>query len=107
MLGTARMMILVYAVILFAGGLAGYLVKHSKMSLLTSGLSALVLVGGFVLADKQPKAGFALSAAVAVSLAGFFGYRFIKTHSVMPPGAICALSILAAIGFLLAWKQSR
>jgi uncharacterized membrane protein (UPF0136 family) len=92
---SAQLVLWVYIVLLLAGGLAGYLKAGSAVSLIASGISA-VLLALFAL-DLLP---FQYYWIVLLLLIGIFGLRLAKTKKFMPSGMML---ILTAVAWLLMW----
>ena len=90
----------IYAGLIMAGGLMGFLKAKSKASLIMSTLCALPLVavalGKLPLIVAQVDAGF---------LMVFFGQRFAGSKKFMPAGLMAGLS-LVTLGLLL-WLAPR
>jgi uncharacterized membrane protein (UPF0136 family) len=94
-------LILVYATVVFAGGLMGYLKAGSKPSLIAGVVSAALLAGAFWMSRTNGVAALWFAAGIAGLLAVVFLMRFLKTRSFMPSGMMLALSVAAAAYF--AW----
>ena len=85
---------IIYAVIVFVGGLVGHTLAGSKASL-TAGIvfSILLIISGLgLLAHK--KFGAILALALTLALDGFFTYRFMLSFSFMPAGMMALLSLI-------------
>ncbi len=91
-------LILVYATIVFAGGLIGYLKAGSKPSLIAGVVSALVLASSAWLFGNEVH-GLYVAGGVAGLLTVVFLIRFLKTRSFMPSGMMLALSLAATSYF--------
>ncbi len=97
-------MILIFAVVMFAGGLIGYLTAGSRASLISGTVSAALLVLAFFLARVNPVQGLGAAAVLSVLLAVVFAIRAFKTRKFMPAGMLLIVSIAAAAYF---WLSSR
>jgi uncharacterized membrane protein (UPF0136 family) len=88
----------VYALLLAAGGLVGFLKAGSRPSLV-AGLVSGVLVAGCaaLVVVKQPMAGRALGMTLALLLGVFFGYRYALKPKFMPSGLMTVVSILVLV----------
>jgi uncharacterized membrane protein (UPF0136 family) len=97
-LSVVQPVLVVYALLLLIGGFIGFAKAGSRASLIAgivSGLAALVAV---YLTTQDPRLGLATGAVVALLLAGFFGYRFLrKTRKFMPAGLLSVVSILVLV----------
>ncbi len=84
-----------YIVLLLVGGLIGFLKAGSKISLITSAVSAALLVVTTFRSVFQP--GFRHSAAEVIMalLIIVFAIRLTKTKKFMPSGLMFALTIAA------------
>ncbi len=100
-----QLVLIVYAVLMLAGGIVGYRIAGSTASLAAGAGSAAALAVAWFLTRTQPAAGFWSGAAVAAALAVFFLYRLVKTGKPMPAGGLLALSVLAVA--LLVWAALR
>ena len=88
-----NVLMIVYIVMLCAGGVMGWLKAGSKISLITSLISAALVVLGLVLLKNQPRIGYGLVALVGLILTITFIIRYAKTHHPMPAIPILVLSI--------------
>jgi uncharacterized membrane protein (UPF0136 family) len=92
----AIILIGLYAVLVFVGGLMGYLKAGSKMSLISGVASAVILAAAFWRAQSYGVQGLWIAAGVAGLLAIVFLIRFLKTRSFMPAGMMLVLSVVCA-----------
>jgi uncharacterized membrane protein (UPF0136 family) len=89
----ASLILWIYIVLLFVGGLIGFLKAGSKISLITSACFAAVLILcqlGWVF---QPS----MADIVLVILLVVFSFRLAKTKKFMPSGLMAVLSLAAVI----------
>ena len=102
----AVLFILVYAVVLLAGGIVGYRIAGSRVSLISGVASAVLLVMAYLVARGggagTPAVGLWLASGVALTLVVVFAIRFSKTTTFMPAGMLTILSVLALGFFALA-----
>lgn len=75
----------------------GYVKAGSPMSLVMSGVAAVLVVVGVLLAKSNQSLGYGICGAVALLLAGFFAYRVTTTGSMMPGAGVIALSVVVLI----------
>ncbi len=89
---TPNLVLWTYIVLLVAGGLIGFLKAGSKMSIITSGIFAVVLA-------LSALGILALSVAMVLIglLAVFFSVRFSKGKKFMPAGLMTILSVGAFV----------
>jgi len=100
-----QMAILIYALIIAAGGVMGYVSAKSTASLMSGLGSGALLLIAFALSFRNPKTGFALTALVALALGIFFLIRFLKTGKWMPAGVSVILSAIMLV--LMLWSLFR
>jgi uncharacterized membrane protein (UPF0136 family) len=87
----------IYIVLLFVGGLIGFLKAGSKISLVMSACFAAILILCNVdLVFKRDVADM-LSTGVLVFLLVFFAFRLTKTKKFMPSGLMAILTLLTLV----------
>jgi uncharacterized membrane protein (UPF0136 family) len=92
-------LILVYGLLVAAGGVFGYLKAKSQVSLF-SGLGSGTALGiAAYWAGQKPIGGLALAMLLAIFLLITFTIRWFKTRALMPAGLMAGLSLAAAIAF--------
>jgi uncharacterized membrane protein (UPF0136 family) len=97
-------LILLYATIVFAGGLIGYLKAGSKPSLIAGVVSAALLAGSAWMSWGNEVRALLIAAGIAALLSVVFLMRFLKTRSFMPAGMMLLVSLVATAYFgLTAW----
>jgi uncharacterized membrane protein (UPF0136 family) len=84
----------IYIVLLLVGGLIGFLKAGSKVSLITSAISAALLVIS-TLPVFVPRARLALAEIIMAALLVVFAIRLAKTKKFMPSGLMFAMTIVA------------
>lgn len=89
-----RFVLLVYGVMLFAGGLMGWRKAKSKPSLIAGSISGTLAIAFAVISHFQPKIGFWGGAALGVAMLAFFAPRYLKTKKMMPAGLMAIASFL-------------
>ncbi|MEO1133105.1 MAG: TMEM14 family protein [Cyanobacteria bacterium J06639_1] len=92
--------ILLFALVIGAGGLAGYLKGKSKISLISGSISAVLLTVAWFLARQTPGTGLMMAAVIALGLAVVFGIRLMKTRKFMPAGTMTIASAIAMMLFV-------
>jgi len=85
----------IYIILLFVGGLIGFLKAHSKVSLITSSVAAALLIlttlqGVFALSFRRNLADIIMAALLIV-----FAIRLAKTKKLMPSGLLLILTLVA------------
>jgi uncharacterized membrane protein (UPF0136 family) len=85
----------IYAVLLAAGGLVGYLKAGSRASLIAGSISALAAFAALGLSVKSHPLGPPLGLILSISLFLLFGYRYaVKTRKFMPSGLLALVSLV-------------
>ncbi len=98
----------IYAFLLGAGGLIGYLKAGSRPSLIAGSISALAALAALALSISHKNLGIALGMILSISLFVLFGYRYaVKTRKFMPSGllAVVSLIVLAVMFLIMDWRQ--
>jgi uncharacterized membrane protein (UPF0136 family) len=81
-----------YAVLLAAGGVMGYVKAGSKPSLIAGLGSGLLALGCELVIRMHAALGLWLGAALAALLLCLFSVRLAKSPKFMPSGMLCAVS---------------
>jgi len=89
----------IYIVLLLVGGLIGFLKAGSKVSLITSAISAALLIATTMRSVFEP--GFRTTAAeiIMAVLIVVFAIRVAKTKKFMPSGLMFALTVVALAAY--------
>ena len=85
----------IYIVLLLVGGLIGFLKAGSKVSLITSAVSAAALILTAIPGLLAPGFARGLADAIMAALLVVFAIRLGKTRKFMPSGLMLAITILA------------
>ena len=105
MIDMTKLYYFIFGALTIAGGIMGFVKKHSYASLVAGGLcGVLLLIAGLLLRDK-PQQGLILGVVVSIALAGQFLPKFLAKHSWMPAGMMSVLSIIAIIMTALAFAK--
>ncbi len=94
---TKSVVIGIYAALILAGGLIGYLVAGSFASLISGGLSGLLLLVCSFFVWKQNLIAYDASIGIMCALLVFFCYRFLSTHQIAPAGVLGLITMLLLI----------
>ncbi len=89
----------VYIVLLLVGGLIGFLKAGSKISLITSAVSAAVLIIMTMPSVFQPAFRHTAAEIILAALLVVFAIRLAKTKKFMPSGLMFVLTIAALAGY--------
>lgn len=100
-------LILLYALLVLAGGILGYVKARSKPSLISGVISGMALAIAWYISLQNPIVGFLLAALFALGLLIVFAIRFRKTNKFMPAGLMAVLSLVATVGFVVIWLTLR
>ena len=109
----ARIVMVVYGVLMLVGGIGGFAVSHSSKSLIAGIVSAVLLGVAYAVSRQQPKLGFGIGVVVAASLIVVFIRRIQELLAKVPPGSVgmniglCTLSGIVALFLLIAAFQAR
>lgn len=96
---------LTYALLVFLGGIFGYVKAGSTASLIMGVAFAVALSTSAFAMFNEKKIGFTTAIATTALLAAFFLYRFFSTFNMMPAGMMSILS-LAVLGILF-YKKAK
>jgi uncharacterized membrane protein (UPF0136 family) len=96
-------LVLIYGILVAAGGVMGYVKATSMASLLAGGVAGLVLIGAAVLMMRGSyAAGWWVSLVVALLLLGRFGSVAVsKGFNLMPGGLVIILSVIVLAALLV------
>jgi uncharacterized membrane protein (UPF0136 family) len=87
-----RYLLLAYALLILFGGLFAYYKVKSRVSLITSVVSAVALFVAFGISWAYPVIAFAIGAIVSINLAINFAFRLQASRKFMPAGMLMILS---------------
>lgn len=82
-----------YATLVLIGGIIGYVVAHSMISLIASTLCALLLLTCSFFIWQDSETAYRIALMLVLSLFLFFGYRFLLTYKLMPAGIMTLISV--------------
>ena len=85
----------IYILLLLAGGLIGFLKAGSKVSLITSAISAAALVLTAIPGLLAPGLARGLADVIMVALLVVFAIRLAKTKKFMPSGLMLVITAVA------------
>ncbi|MGH9766431.1 MAG: TMEM14 family protein [Blastocatellia bacterium] len=95
-------LVLIYGILVAAGGVMGYVKASSMPSLIAGGISGIALVGSAVAMMKGAySAGWWISLIVALLLLGKFGSQALSGgFKMMPGGMVIILSVIVIAALL-------
>ncbi len=101
-MNTPALIVLLYAVLVIAGGVLGFVKAGSRPSLiggLVGGLGLLAAAWGI---GRHQAWGLPGALVLTLALLVFFAVRYVRTRAFMPGGLMAILSLFALIGVWLA-----
>jgi uncharacterized membrane protein (UPF0136 family) len=99
-------LVLIYGILMAAGGVMGYVRKDSMASLIAGGISGIALLGAAVAMMKGAySAGWWISLVVALLLLIRFGIAALKGGFKMMPGGFVIILSIIVIAALLANRE--
>jgi len=87
----------VFALVVLAGGIIGFVKAKSRASLIAGLVSAALLGVSATLTSGGGRPGIILGALVCVALAGRFLPAYLKTKKLMPAGLVAVMAIGGAL----------
>ena len=87
--------LIAYALVLIAGGTAGY-AKGSNASLIAAGTLGLLAIGSYLVSRKNLVRGYYAGVGIAVVAAVGMGKRWMDSGKFMPAGMVVILSVFVA-----------
>ncbi|HLO84244.1 MAG TPA: TMEM14 family protein [Nostocaceae cyanobacterium] len=84
-----------YGILVLIGGIIGYFQAKSKVSLLSGGVSGLLIIFAALGQLQGLTWGLTLAALITGILVVFFAFRLVKTRKFMPSGLMIILGTLA------------
>lgn len=98
--------IAVYALIVLAGGIIGYVASHSIMSIIMASIFAVLLFFTSFLMAKKIKLGYQGSFYLVLALFALFMWRLAKTGAFIPAGLMTTLSAAVIIYLIYSEKKN-
>jgi uncharacterized membrane protein (UPF0136 family) len=92
-----KISLLVLAVLVCGGGLAGFLKAKSKASLISGIISAALLACAYSVASRNLQQGLIFGTVISGLLCVIFGIRLAKTRKFMPAGMMLALCLIECV----------
>lgn len=81
-----------YAALILIGGIIGYLVAGSFISIIVSAIFAIVLFGCSYLIYRENTMAYTIATSLVFTLMLFFGYRYFVTFKIAPAGIMTLIS---------------
>ncbi|KZV26095.1 hypothetical protein F511_06021 [Dorcoceras hygrometricum] len=89
-----------YAALVAVGGAMGYIKGGSTKSLISGGLSALVLCTVYSILPTNPVLASSLGLGLSCSLLVVMGSRFKRSGKIFPAGVVSLVSLVMSAGYL-------
>jgi len=89
--------ILLYGLFVFGGGIIGYITAGSMASLIAGSALGLGLLASGLGVLRGKNMGFIVAPTLTVLLTAFFGYRFMQSGEFMPSGLMAVLGVVAFV----------
>ncbi|XP_071933875.1 uncharacterized protein [Coffea arabica] len=99
-LSMSQKLTLVYAFLVGAGGLMGYLKSGSQKSLISGGLAASLLYYVYTALPTKPVFASSLGFGLSAALLGMMGSRFKRSGKIFPAGIVSLVSLIMTGGYL-------
>lgn len=96
-MNAAPYVIIVYGLLVIVGGVIGYTKAKSQASLISGGISGILLVISGVLMFKGIAAASYFALLISLTLLVVFTQRFSAKRAFMPAGLMLILSLLASV----------
>ena len=87
--------LLIYAILMLAGGVLGYLKAGSRPSLIAGGTSGILLLVAYAVTFRDMGLGLWIGAVIAGLLCVVTGMRWVKSKKMMPSGMLAIISLLS------------
>lgn len=97
--------VLVYAILIFLGGMIGFNQAHSLPSLLAGSVSAFLLLTCSYGMFRRSMLAYTVAMVLILALTVFFGYRFTLTAKFMPSGMMALISAFCLLLVLTRRKK--
>lgn len=99
--------VLIYGILVAAGGVIGYARAQSVPSLIAGGVSGLLLIGAALTMMRGAyQIGWWMALIIAILLLANFGVRSMSGFKMMPGGLMIILSLIAIVALLIGRNPS-
>lgn len=94
----ASWFVLIFAILVAAGGVVGYVKAGSTASLIAGAISGILLAGSaFAMMRGAYQAGWWVALVVTILLLARFGMAAIKEFKMMPGGMVIIMSLIVLV----------
>lgn len=97
--------VLIYSILVFAGGVVGFIMKKSLPSLLMGSLFGLSLLFASVKVLTLRKWALYVSLGIILILDAFFSYRLIISFTLFPAGIMVIITMTVLVLLILKLRQ--
>ncbi len=99
--------VLIYGILLFLGGIMGFVKAQSLFSLVFGFILGTGVILSALAMYKKKKEGTYAALTIAFAVDALFTYRMIATGKVFPAGVICLLSLAVIIALAVSLKKTK
>ncbi len=103
----AKYVVLIYGLLMIIGGIIGFTTAKSLASLLSGGISGIILVLVFVWSLKALPPALWTAVGISAALTVLMGVRFVGSGKFMPSGGIALISLIALVLTLVGALQAK
>lgn len=98
----------VYALLIFGGGVMGYIKASSVVSFVIGTLTGILVVAALKISEDDPNSGYLYVSSISLVLSGFFFFRFVNSgYGFMPGGLMFMISMVTFIITGLSWIKNK
>ncbi len=107
MIDLTKIYYFIFGALTIAGGIMGFVKKHSYASLIAGGLSGVLLLIAALLLKDKPQSGLILGGIASLALLGWAAQNFMLKYKWMPHGMILVFGVVGLILTLLAFAGKK
>lgn len=94
-------LVLVYGIINVLGGVMGFVMSQSTMSLIAGGVSGALLIATAVSAKKHPSMAYRIAGVLTLALLAFWVYRITQVENPMMPMGNAGLAVVVFVSLAI------
>lgn len=102
-----RVVVFLYAALILVGGFIGHIKSGSTASLISGLIFGILLLGAWWAMVQELRWGPIAAIGLTLILLIFFGLRFFKTQSFMPPGLLAVVSLGVLVSLVVSFYKSK
>ncbi len=103
----AKYVVLIYGLLMIIGGIIGFTTARSLPSLLSGGISGIILLVVFAWSLKALSPALWTAVGISAALTVLMGVRFAISGKFMPSGGIALISLIALILTIVGALQAK